>query len=399
MNERALPADGDHNQAAKILTVTGILTSLSIVTVMVRFIARAKGSKHYGWDDWTMLAALCLAVIEFGLVVASTYAGFGRHLYYLDVAKRVQALKYMFVLEILTGPIVLLVKISVALFLLRIGGLRRWLRASLFATIVLGASSAFTYIIILFVQCRPLAAKWDPRIRLTANCLSTSTFTGVSYFGSAVSVFTDFLCAAIPFQSIGDLQMSVRTKASVLTLLCLGLLVMVCGIARTIQVKNYRSIRDPTWDGVALLIWSTAEFCVGIIAGSIPPCRALVMQMIYEFRNKAPPNVNTAGFQNPRSGHRFLLKSLPKIANPFSKSRARARPEVSGELNDSRIFRRYFLMEPWNRKHNRSVSQESGRENILPLHTIPNARLKTGILKTVDVNVGTGETGSGVTAN
>ena len=58
MHEMPPPTDGDQDQAAKILTVTGILTSLSVITVTVRFIARAKGSKHYGWDNWTMLAAL-----------------------------------------------------------------------------------------------------------------------------------------------------------------------------------------------------------------------------------------------------------------------------------------------------------------------------------------------------
>lgn len=381
MHEGSPPTGGDQNQSAKILTLNGILTGLSIVTVTVRFIARTKGSKHYRWDDWTMLAALCLAVIEFGIIVALTYAGYGRHIYYLDLAKTIQARKLIFVAEILTGVTILLVKTSVTLFLLRIGGLRRWLRASLFATIALAASSTFTYIVVLLVQCRPLAGNWEPRIRLTANCLSTSTFTNVSYFASAITVFTDFLCAAIPFQIIGDLQMSRRTKASVLTLLCLGFLVMVCGIATTILVKNFKSNKDPTWDGVSLLIWSTAEYCVGIIAGSVPPCRALVLQMIREFKSKAPPNVNTVGFQNSRSGHSSLLKRLPKVANPFSRSRARASPEWSGELKDSKTFQRYIPMKPWNRKHNRSVSQDSSRDNILPLHTMPSARSKTGILK------------------
>ena len=121
--------------------------------------------------------------------------------------------------------------------------------------------------------------------------------------------------------------------------------------------------------------------------------------MIREFRSKAPPNVNTAGSQHSHSGLSSLLKKLLKIANPFSRSRTRARPEVSGELKDSKIFQRYSLLKPWNRKPDRSVSQDSGRENILPLHTMPSARLKTGILKTVDFNVGTYEAGSGVTAN
>ena len=150
---------------------------------------------------------------------------------------------------------------------------------------------------------------------------------------------------------------------------------------------------------VPLMLWTMAEYCVGIIAGSVPPCRALVMQMIHEFRSKAPPNVNTAGFQNSRSGHSFLLKSLRKIASPVSRSRARAGREVSWELKDSKIFHRYSIMKLWNRKHDRSISQDRSRDNILPLHTMPSARSKTGILKTVDVNVDTGEAGSGVTAD
>ena len=147
------------------------------------------------------------------------------------------------------------------------------------------------------------------------------------------------------------------------------------------------------------MLWTMAEYCVGIIAGSIPSCRALVMQMVHEFRSKAPPKVNTVGLQNSRSGYSSLLRILPRIAHPFSRSRARARPEVSGELEDSKNFQRYIPTKPWNRKHNQFFRQDSGRENILPLHTMPSARLKTGILKTVDVNVGTGETGSGGIAN
>ena len=148
-----------------------------------------------------------------------------------------------------------------------------------------------------------------------------------------------------------------------------------------------------------MILWTMAEYCVGIIAGSVPPCRALVIQMVLKFRSKAPPNVNTFRSQNSRSGHSSLLRSLSKIANTFSWSRARASSEVSDELRDSENFQRCTPMKPWNRKYKRPVSQDSGRENILPLHTMPSASLQTKILKTVDVNVGTGEDGSGFATN
>ena len=166
-------------------------------------------------------------------------AGFGRHIYYLDATQLVRFKKLNFVSGLFTNLIICLVKLSVALFLLRIGGLRRWLRYSLFATIALLVSSTFATIVIIFVQCIPIAGIWDPIIALTAKCLPTSALTIVSYCStgsvskplqpllmltilSAISIFTDFLCAILPWQIIGDLHMSQRTKFSVVLLLGLG---------------------------------------------------------------------------------------------------------------------------------------------------------------------------------
>lgn len=52
-------------------------------------------------------------------------------------------------------------------------------------------------------------------------------------------------------------------------------------------------------------------------------------------------------------------------------------------------------MKPWNMEANRALSQDSGRESILPLHSVSGANPETGILKTVDVRVGSsGDDGS-----
>ena len=108
-------------------------------------------------------------------------AGFGRHIYYLDLAQVIQVRKAIFVSELFAILNTCLAKLSVALFLLRIGGLRRWLRAVLFAIIGLLISSTSASVIVLFVQCRPIAGTWDPRISLKANCLSASALADVSY--------------------------------------------------------------------------------------------------------------------------------------------------------------------------------------------------------------------------
>ena len=58
MDKGPPPPGGDQSRAPRLITLMAVLISLSVVIVTVRFIARAAGSKRYGWDDWTMLAAM-----------------------------------------------------------------------------------------------------------------------------------------------------------------------------------------------------------------------------------------------------------------------------------------------------------------------------------------------------
>lgn len=65
MDKGLPPPDGDQNKAAATITIWAVLTSLSVVTVTVRFIARGTvGNKRFGWDDWTMLAALVRFLLD-----------------------------------------------------------------------------------------------------------------------------------------------------------------------------------------------------------------------------------------------------------------------------------------------------------------------------------------------
>ena len=63
MDKGPPPPGGDRSQAAKLVTIWAVLVSLSVAIVAVRFLARTVGSKRYGWDDWTMLAALVRSLL------------------------------------------------------------------------------------------------------------------------------------------------------------------------------------------------------------------------------------------------------------------------------------------------------------------------------------------------
>lgn len=63
MDKGPPPPGGDRSQEAKLISIWAVETFLAVVVVTVRFIARATGSKRFGWDDWTMLAALVRSLL------------------------------------------------------------------------------------------------------------------------------------------------------------------------------------------------------------------------------------------------------------------------------------------------------------------------------------------------
>ena len=66
-----------------------------------------------------------------------------------------------------------------------------------------------------------------------------------------------------------------------------------------------------------------------------------------------------------------------------------------GSRGSRSLPKNHIPLKPWNMKASRALSQDSGRESILPLHGVPGANPDTGIWKTVDVKVGTsGEDGN-----
>lgn len=107
--------------------------------------------------------------------------GYGRHIYYVSIADAQVALKLLFINEIVSLFAICFVKISVALFLLRIGNLRRWLKISLIANTLVLVASTVAFAIILLVQCRPIYANWNLLAKAKAKCLKSDTLVDISY--------------------------------------------------------------------------------------------------------------------------------------------------------------------------------------------------------------------------
>lgn len=92
-----------------------------------------------------------------------------------------------FIEEILNMTIICMVKISVSLFLLRIGGLKPWLRFAFTGTICLLAVSNLLFVLVICLYCRPISGFWDPMVQQTAKCLPEAVPLAIGYAATGQS--------------------------------------------------------------------------------------------------------------------------------------------------------------------------------------------------------------------
>ena len=112
----------------------------------------------------------------------STSYGTGRHLTALAPQDAIKAIKFNTVSNPFGIMAFCIPKVAVALLLVRLVGpahRRKWILYAMTGIMMIaGILSA----IFLFVQCRPVAALWDPEVKATAKCWNPSILTNYTYF-------------------------------------------------------------------------------------------------------------------------------------------------------------------------------------------------------------------------
>ena len=106
------------------------------------------------------------------------------------------------------------------------------------------------------------------------KCFSLDTFARIGLFNSIVNIATDILFAVVPIPIIFKLQINLRTKYSLVGILCLGFIACSAGIYKaSIQVDFFN---DPDRNyHYHFLVWAMIELCLGIMAASLPALKPL----------------------------------------------------------------------------------------------------------------------------
>ncbi|RYP74894.1 hypothetical protein DL769_003915 [Monosporascus sp. CRB-8-3] len=260
--------------AASLAYATIACIILTSITVGLRIWARAwvfRDSKVWGWDDNLGVLSYLTFVPSGVYIILATRYGLGTRDSELNDQLRARAALYLGSWQMFYAVSTTLVKAGIAVALLRLTTLRRY-RYTIIG--ILTAPPLFTavVVILLLCTCKPLGAQWDVNL---GPCPVHDSMAYLSYLFTAFTVILDWACAVIPYLLLRDLQMQKRVKLSLMALLAFGSLAGVCAIIRLPYLKYYLIVDDQLFYFSNIILWSTVENAIGIIAASLPPLRKL----------------------------------------------------------------------------------------------------------------------------
>ncbi|TVY83698.1 hypothetical protein LSUE1_G001140 [Lachnellula suecica] len=279
-----------------VVLVTAILATIIIaLRVYVRgWISRS--SKVWGWEDTFAilgyLAFLCSSIFA----IKAAYYGLGTRDDDLSNVLMVRCAEYMLYSQVLYGISMPLVKASVVFTLVRITTSKKYLW-SLYAMQALTTIMAAVGILASLLYCRPTKAYWNP---LLGTCGNFMIVVNIGYAWTAVGIVTDWACAILPYLIVRNLQMSRRSKSTVMVILGLAAIASTATIVRAPYLQYYLVEKDRLyWNGY-ISIWCQLESGIALIAACLPALRMLFRKYFEDSQNSSKANgkKQTSGNRN-----------------------------------------------------------------------------------------------------
>lgn len=122
------------------------------------------------------------------------------------------------VMQVLYNPILALVKSSVLIFLLRLGGHRRSIRIAIYGLNVFNLTMMVAVFLTVIFQTIPINAYWDLSVKKERQ-IDGPLFYIVT---AIITIITDFLVLLIPFWIFLGLKMRIAAKVGLIVVFLMG---------------------------------------------------------------------------------------------------------------------------------------------------------------------------------
>ncbi|KAI0136484.1 hypothetical protein BJ170DRAFT_677357 [Xylariales sp. AK1849] len=227
----------------------------------------------FGWDDLAMSTMLIFNTCQQAILYYFLYFGAGLHLTEVMLCHPEWLpllLKGLLVEEFYYIWMQFSIKMCFLLFYFRLSSIPSFKNA-LYG--VIGFHTATTILIWLLYgfQCIPLTAFYDPASYLEVICLNTDITYFVPY---TLNMTTDIFILLLPLSVIGTLNMPLKRRLSVLAVVTTGGSAVLISGLRAILIFEFATSPDFTWALGKMVIISSVEIQVGILAANMPSLKA-----------------------------------------------------------------------------------------------------------------------------
>lgn len=281
-----------------------ILAVISCSIVAARIVFKLLATRSLSSDD---IVVLVLVIIAVPSVVITHYGttpnGVGRDIWTLSPKTITDFLFYFYLMAIFYFTQVMMVKLCLLLFYLRIFP-GTTVRRLLWGTVVFTVLFGVVFFFLAIFQCTPVSHFWDHWDgEHEGKCLDLNA---IAWANAGISIALDVWMLAIPLAQLKTLNLHWKKKIGVglmfgvgtlyvlsnLLLLpssCLWLLlanskssclasVTIVSIIRLQALVVFGKSSNATWDNFPVSLWSTVEINVGIICTCMPTLRLMLVR-------------------------------------------------------------------------------------------------------------------------
>ncbi|TPX18570.1 uncharacterized protein E0L32_002427 [Thyridium curvatum] len=288
------------DRGPELAAVCWTFVTTAFVATALRCYVRTRIVKRFGLDDWTMLAALVSFIIFIACTLCGIHYGTGRHFWDLEEQDIEMALKFWWHCYYWYCVTIILSKVSIAAFLLRIA-VSRVGRAIIYIVAIATVVSGVVFFFVNIFQCRPVSFYWNQH--QPGTCLDNDVIIGITYAYSSFSVVCDFTLTLLPIGFIFTLHMDTRSKIALIPIMAMGSSAAV--VIRFFYIHDFNN-PDFLYATLDIAIWSIAECGLAIIAGCLATLRPLFRIVGQKFGLAIP---------GPTILNRGAMFSLPTIKN------------------------------------------------------------------------------------
>ncbi|KAF3761966.1 hypothetical protein M406DRAFT_221657, partial [Cryphonectria parasitica EP155] len=258
------------SRSEQVVVIMSALWSVSALFVLLRVVSKTM-SRTFHTEDYIIISAIVLAAVVYALAGL----GLGSHVWDLADGALQQILRLFYISEIIYVAALALTKTSIISMYLRIFDPHKHYRFACHAALLFILLPSMAVLLATILSCRPISYFWDrnPLQVPHGKCLNV---VALAYANSGLAVAQDIILIVLPVGMLWRLNISRRRKVLIALIFAVGGLGLVATIIRLRTLYVFGSLKDPTWDYVPVVYWTTVELAAGILCACLPALRILV---------------------------------------------------------------------------------------------------------------------------